>query len=94
MTTEGPTETEGAIPPLTRADVERLRSQVESSAGLDLSFQNLEDVDLSYLDLRILHHHKPFGDRLKQTYRGKTAQQSLASPQPRLIDERLSSSEG
>ena len=37
--------------PLTRADVELLRSRVERSAQLDLSFQNLKQVDLSYFDL-------------------------------------------
>jgi hypothetical protein len=38
--------------PLTRADVEQLLSKVESSVGLDLSFQNLKRIDLSYMDLR------------------------------------------
>ncbi|MDQ2713640.1 MAG: pentapeptide repeat-containing protein [Chloroflexota bacterium] len=37
--------------PLTRADVELLRSNVESSAQLDLSLQNLRHIDLSYIDL-------------------------------------------
>jgi len=37
--------------PLTRADVELLRSKVESSAQLDLSDQNLRDIQLTYFDL-------------------------------------------
>lgn len=40
------------ISPLTRADVELLRSNVENFARLDLSFQNLQHSDLSYMDLR------------------------------------------
>jgi hypothetical protein len=38
--------------PLTRADVERLRSQGEPAARLDLRFQNLQQIDLSYMDLQ------------------------------------------
>ncbi len=38
--------------PLTRADVERLRSNVENAAQLDLRFQNLQHIDLSYMDLQ------------------------------------------
>jgi len=38
--------------PLTRADVELLRSNVENSAKLDLRFQNLQHIDLSYMDLQ------------------------------------------
>lgn len=37
---------------LTRADVERLLSQVASTAGLDLSGRNLQHVNLSYEDLQ------------------------------------------
>jgi uncharacterized protein YjbI with pentapeptide repeats len=40
------------VSPLTRADVELLRSNVENFARLDLSFQNLQHSDLSYMDLR------------------------------------------
>jgi Pentapeptide repeats (8 copies) len=50
--TERQAGTGGSVPPLTRADVERLRSKVESAAQLDLSLQNLQHVDLSYLDLQ------------------------------------------
>ncbi len=42
----------GSVPLLTRADVELLRSKVESSTRLDLSFQNLQYIDLSYMDLQ------------------------------------------
>src|SRR6266849_5494311 len=42
----------GSVPILTRADVELLRSNVESSTRLDLSFQNLQHIDLSYMDLQ------------------------------------------
>lgn len=38
--------------PLTRADVERLRSTVEHTAQLDLRLRNLQHIDLSYMDLR------------------------------------------
>jgi Pentapeptide repeats (8 copies) len=38
--------------PLTRADVERLRSDVEHTAQLDLRLQNLQRIDLSYMDLQ------------------------------------------
>ena len=38
--------------PLTRADIERLRSQVDSSARLDLSYQNLQGIDLAYFNLQ------------------------------------------
>jgi uncharacterized protein YjbI with pentapeptide repeats len=40
------------VSPLTRADVELLRSNVKNFARLDLSFQNLQHSDLSYMDLR------------------------------------------
>ena len=50
--TERQAGTGGSVPPLTRADVEQLRSKVESAAQLDLSLQNLQHVDLSYLDLQ------------------------------------------
>src|SRR5258708_4150673 len=42
----------GSVPILTRADVELLRSKVESSTRLDLSFQNVQHIDLSYMDLQ------------------------------------------
>ncbi|HEX6556498.1 MAG TPA: pentapeptide repeat-containing protein [Ktedonobacteraceae bacterium] len=38
--------------PLTRADVERLRSNVENPVQLDLRLQNLQHIDLSYMDLQ------------------------------------------
>ena len=38
--------------PLTRVDVERLRSKVEHAAQLDLHLQNLQQIDLSYMDLQ------------------------------------------
>ena len=38
--------------PLTREDVELLRSKVNSSAQLDLSRQNLQKINLSYFDLQ------------------------------------------
>jgi hypothetical protein len=41
-----------SVSPLTRADVELLRSNIEGSAKLDLRFQNLQYIDLSYLDLQ------------------------------------------
>src|SRR5439155_352797 len=41
-----------SVSPLTRADVERLRSNVENAAQLDLRFQNLQHIDLSYMDLQ------------------------------------------
>ncbi|HLI08471.1 MAG TPA: pentapeptide repeat-containing protein [Ktedonobacteraceae bacterium] len=40
------------IPPLTRADVEQLRREVESSAMLDLSARNMGGINLSYFDLQ------------------------------------------
>jgi hypothetical protein len=40
------------VSPLTRADVELLRSNVKGSTRLDLSFQNLQHCDLSYMDLQ------------------------------------------
>src|SRR5205085_2372031 len=49
--TERHAGTGGSVPPLTRADVERLLSQLESSARLDVSFHNLQQIDLSYMDL-------------------------------------------
>ena len=56
MDTERRAETGGSVPPLTRADVERLRSKVEGAAQLDLSLQNLQHSDLSYQD-----EHESFG---------------------------------
>ena len=38
--------------PLTRADVERLQSNVEHAAQLDLCSRNLQQIDLSYMDLQ------------------------------------------
>ncbi len=49
VTTNG--QAERSASPLTRMDVELLISKVESSADLDLSFQNLKHIDLSYMDL-------------------------------------------
>jgi uncharacterized protein YjbI with pentapeptide repeats len=44
--------TAGPGRPLTRADVELLRSKVDSPARLDLSHQNLEKINLTYFDLQ------------------------------------------
>ncbi len=40
-----------SLPPLTRTDVELLCKKVEGSSKLDVSFQNLQNIDLSYMDL-------------------------------------------
>src|SRR6266849_445835 len=52
LNTQRQAGTGGSVPILTRADVELLRSKVESSTKLDLSFQNLQHIDLSYMDLQ------------------------------------------
>jgi hypothetical protein len=52
VTTEKPIGTGKSAFPLTRADVEQLRSTVESAAQLDLHLQNLQEIDLSYMDLQ------------------------------------------
>jgi uncharacterized protein YjbI with pentapeptide repeats len=49
---------ERSISPLRRADVELLRSNVESSAQFDLSFQNLQHIDLSCMDLQWANLHE------------------------------------
>jgi uncharacterized protein YjbI with pentapeptide repeats len=52
MPTEEPMGTGKSALPLTRADVEQLRSTVERAARLDLHRQNLQEIDLSYMDLQ------------------------------------------
>jgi uncharacterized protein YjbI with pentapeptide repeats len=52
MTTESDAGTEESVPPLTRADVELLLSNVEGPDKLDLSFHQLQFSDLSYMDLQ------------------------------------------
>jgi uncharacterized protein YjbI with pentapeptide repeats len=52
MNTERHVRAGRPVSPLTRADVELLRSNGEGSARLDLSFQNLQHCDLSYMDLQ------------------------------------------
>lgn len=52
VTTEKPIGTGKSAFPLTRADIEQLRSTVQSAAQLDLHLQNLQEIDLSYMDLQ------------------------------------------
>jgi uncharacterized protein YjbI with pentapeptide repeats len=52
VNTERPAGNGRSLSPLTRADVELLRSKVGSSTSLDLSYQNLQHIDLSYMDLQ------------------------------------------
>ena len=44
--------TERSDQPLTREDIELLRNKVDSSARLDLSYQNLRKIHLAYFDLQ------------------------------------------
>lgn len=52
MNIEKPVGSGEADAPLTRADVEWLRSNVEHADQLDLRLQNLRQIDLSYMDLQ------------------------------------------
>ena len=52
MNTNAQTGTESSDTPLTRVDVELLRSKVESAAELDLSARNLRYIHLTYFDLQ------------------------------------------
>jgi uncharacterized protein YjbI with pentapeptide repeats len=52
VNTENPIGTGKSAFPLTRADIEQLRSTLESPAQLDLHLQNLQEIDLSYMDLQ------------------------------------------
>ncbi len=51
MSLNGPDATGWSNSPLTRADIELLCSKVESPTKLDLSFQNLQNINLAYMDL-------------------------------------------